>query len=219
MRILAFAVLFVCSVLRADTLRVFALEGFNTTHGTLTGEIWVYVTTGEGVYANLTYFYYGDYGEYRNQFIQGVQVSGSGALATMGCRDCLTKPDEHSLIFRDPLSGPNQPGLGFIMGVPGSLIDYQGALCWSEKTFGQCSSDNYVYSGFSLWAPPTFIGDHFIPSMYISGVDYFGGQNSLRLVGEFQTPEPATIVLLGSGVVGVVGAARKRRKDRAGLSV
>jgi hypothetical protein len=104
-----------------------------------------------------------------------------------------------------------------LFGAPGLLVTAPFTLngLALPSTPGFPAEVNFTGSGTVRALLMRCNNDLFHPCFAIDRVDYVFGQ-STQGVAVTPTPEPATLLLLGTGLAGVVGAARKRRKAAGG---
>jgi len=207
----AIAVLALTTSLKADTLRTFALQG-SETYTDISGLVVIDTTTGQALYgyADLTLKPLGDL-SHHPPLPAPIVLSGGGVLTNGGClNDCMNHPDEHSFEFST--TDPDGDGtFSLLMTSPHNLIDYMGGkLCYFP---GSCEGDAYTYAVYTVN----------YPSILFNGVQYPGGtytdiafyfNANLTYLSEVQTPEPSSLILLGSGTLGLVGVFRRKLFNR-----
>jgi hypothetical protein len=197
---------------KADTLRTFSIEdtsgifggdGTHNQNSILSGLVTIDTTTGQGLYGYIQYQFYGDF----NQYHPPVTMQILSDITTAGpLFDGLDFPNEHQLT----LSTANADGSELFahLGVPVSLINYMGGdLCYVQ---GLCEGDMYTYFGYyNFHFPPFTVNGNQYPGSVMTGNDTFF-HAKLSLVSEVVTPEPATWILIGTGALSLLGAAKRR---------
>jgi hypothetical protein len=84
-----------------------------------------------------------------------------------------------------------------------SVLDNQHNTVWTNDFF---TNGGYPNTSFAIDLPDNILGE--IVKVRLNGADYL----SLAEVQVFAAPEPGTMILLGSGLIGLVGLRRRLKK-------
>ena len=126
----------------------------------------------------------------------------------------------------DYLGTNNDSGgfIGFSYDLPGSHVwlagsdtNYTGTTLWNTSTPGYLIGDNswHHYSiSFTTTAPIHLMLEEFAGSDSIIGNAYFDNILLADANGPDPIPEPGTILLLGTGLMGLVGLGYRRKKNK-----
>jgi len=197
---------FICAQpLKADTLRTFALQASDQ-YTNVSGLVVIDTTTGQALYgyADLTLVTQGDTSKHP-PFPDPIVISGGGVLSNGGCLyDCMNHPDEHSFRFT---ASDSDGSFGLLMTTPHTLVDYMGGhLCFIQ---GACETDAYTYATYTVKYPSILVnGIQYPAGEYSDIANYFNA--TLTYVDQVTTPEPSSLILMGSGALGLLGALRRK---------
>jgi hypothetical protein len=217
--VLFLALLFLSVEIKADPIQIltgtasltlgsrFNLSGSNGTQfiGTsIGGNNFPSMPYGAGSIFNPTTNIFAPYGQSANDF-RGVSIiNGVSTPVVYGGYQAV--PNFSSLIFSSAnFQLPSQMLPTFTMSIPFAM---QGILigivdCTATFPCGQVATNTSVYgAGTANY------------SFYSQNGSYFLGSANYTFDNNSPTPEPATLILMGTGLAGIIGFARKRRNKQ-----
>jgi PEP-CTERM putative exosortase interaction domain len=190
-------------VVRADTLRTFSLDGSNS-EGHIGGVVTIDTTTGDALFGSINFVYAASGTPFADPG-QSLDMNLAGQFTNSGCNDCVNSPNTR----RFGMSSSNSDGsyMAVVLSTPTTLVDYMGGpLCFRPGCDPEAST---TFLFFNVPYPPlTFNGVQYPGGTIGAGESFFNA--TLTQVSEVDTPEPSTWVLIGTGLLGL-GSAVKRR--------
>lgn len=174
-------------------------------------------------------------------FGDNTTVTSNGGLDNVGnptTGDFLTANGAAQTSTAAPIANLTYGSTGYVGGAVPNFVSFVGALDGFTYTF---SITNYttlsvapatgnpssatILTGFGIWTTnnplysPTSGGFTFSGTS-VDGTTYQAGGtlNAFATATGGEVPEPASMMLLGSGLVGIASAARKRRKAKQAQS-